>query len=242
MDLIRRFLKELEDEITSKKFIEHYERITRKYAYIRPYSLPSDLVSTLHNEKNPDYNLNDRIISSLILEYRINPEFISPYLVILFRPGLLKIFSGFRQRTKELASIGEADLWSQIVTTFFEELNRIDLVKDNAKIPSKVIGRIKNKLRDYFKSLFREEILSKEPIDIPIRINPEEIKDLLERLVKSGIISKIDKNILLSTKIHKKSMKHISGKLKNLSYAAVRHRKARAQRVLYSYLKKTKKI
>jgi hypothetical protein len=93
----------------------------------------------------------------LILEYRApasNP--IGSYLLILFKPGLLKLYSQFKERASQYPFLGDADLWLQIVTLFFEELNQLDLARRMTKrLPQKIIGRIRNRLRDYFRNLLK---------------------------------------------------------------------------------------
>ncbi|MCM8782216.1 MAG: hypothetical protein NC828_04130 [Candidatus Omnitrophica bacterium] len=249
MEPIRKLLRELENEISSEKFIQLYERIREKYPPIKSYLTAWDLIERLHNQTNPDFKLNDEILSSLILEYQSQQESASvgSYLLILFKPGLLKIFSHFKSRAKQLASLGELDLWCQIVAFFFEELSQLDLNKDKTKITSKVLGRLRNRLRDYFTVLFKElgseQELAIHPESIPslpAQINTQETIPLLENLVKLGVISKIDKYILLATKVYGRSMKDISQELKGLSYAAIRQRKTRAQKAIRTYLGKKK--
>jgi hypothetical protein len=191
----------------------------------------------LHNQTNPDYCLNDEILSSLILEYQNHPQSnsIGSYLLILFKPGLLKLFSQFRLRAKQFASIGELDLWLQIVTLFFEELNQLDLNKGSAKVASKVLGRLRNRLRDYFTALFREINSEKE-----LNQNPDIAPNALAHVNPQEINLLLDKYILLASKIYGKSLKDISLELEELSYEAIRQRKVRAQKAVSRYLKKSK--
>lgn len=249
MESIRKLLYDLEKEISSGKFIKLYETIREKYPSIKPYLAPQDLISCLHNQDNPDYQLNDEILSNLILEYQSHPESkpVSSYLLIIFKPGLLKLFSQFRLRARQFSSVGEGDLWFQIVTLFLEELSQIDLGKDRAKITAKILGRIRNRLRDYFTGLFKEAHSEQEvgthpeiASSLPGQIDSQEIISLLKKLVKSGAISETDKYILLATEVYGKSMKDLSKDLEGISYVNIRQRKARAQRVIRAYLKKSK--
>ncbi|MEW6008238.1 MAG: hypothetical protein AB1629_01200 [Candidatus Omnitrophota bacterium] len=249
MESIRKLLREVENEISSEKFIALYETIREKHVSIKSYPTPQDLIDCLHNQRNPNFKLNDEILSSLILEYQSQEESksVGSYLLILFRPGLLKIFFQFKSRAKQFASYGELDLWCQIVTLFFEELSQIDLNKDKTKLASKVLGRLRNKLRDYFTALFKElgseQELAIHPEcipSIPAKVDPQEIISLLDNLVKLGVISETDKYILLATKVYGRSMKDVSQELKGLSYAAIRQKKARAQKAIRTYLGKEK--
>jgi len=157
MEQIRKLLREVENEISSERFIKLYQKVREKYPPIKSYLTPQDLIRCLHNQTNPNYILNDKILSNLILEYQTYPNsnLIGSYLLIIFKPGLLKLFSQFRERARQFPSIGDIDLWLQVVTLFFEKLNQIDFDKDKSKIASKILGRIKNNLRDYFKELFK---------------------------------------------------------------------------------------
>jgi len=101
MEQIRKLLRNLENEISSEKFIKLYQKVREKYPPIKSYLTPQELIKCLHNQTNPNYILNDKILLSLTLEYQTNPDskLIGSYLLILFKPGLLKIFSQFRERT-----------------------------------------------------------------------------------------------------------------------------------------------
>jgi len=245
MESIRKLLRELENELSSEKFIKLYQTIREKHSSIKSYLTPQALINCLHNHNNPDYRLNDEILLSLISEYQSQQtsQSIGSYLLILFKPGLLKIFSQFKLRAKQFASIQEIDLWCQIVILFFEELKQFNLNQDKTKLASKLLGRLRNRLRDYFTALFKELDSEQElvihPESIPslsTQINPQETISSLEDLVKLGIISESDKYILLATNVYGKSMKDISKQLKDISYAAIRQRKARAQKAIRAYL------
>lgn len=249
MEQIRRLLKEVENEILSESFIKLYQKVREKYPPIKSYLTPQDLIACLHNQTNPDYLLNDKIISSLILEYRTHPDsnLIGSYLLILFKPGLLRIFSQLRERAKQFPSLRDIDLWLQIVTLFLEKLNQLDFNKDKTKIASKILGRIKNHLRDYFTNLFRslsaQYELEKRPDLIPSVSSPpdsQEIDTLLQKLVNKGIISETDKYILLATTVYGKSMRDISQELKGISYENIRQRKVRVQKAILAYLGREK--
>jgi hypothetical protein len=155
----------------------------------------------------------------------------------------LRIFSQFRERAKQFPSLSDYDLWLQIVTLFFEELNQLDFNKDKSKVASKILGRVKNHLRDYFTGLFKslsaQYELEKKPELIPSgpsQLDVQEIESLLQDLVDSDVISEADKYILLATTIYGKSMKELSQELRGLTYANIRQRKVRAKDAVYRYL------
>jgi hypothetical protein len=155
----------------------------------------------------------------------------------------LRIFSQFRERAKQFPSLSDYDLWLQIVTLFFEKLNQIDFDKDKTKVASKILGRIKNHLRDYFTRLFKslsaQYELEKRPELIPSLSSPldlQEINTPLQELVNKGIISETDKYILLATTVYGKSMRDISQELKGISYGNIRQKKIRAQKAILAYL------
>jgi len=244
MEQIRKLLREVENEISSEKFIKLYQKVREKYPPIKSYLTPQDLIKCLHNQTNPNYVLNDKILSNLILEYQTNPdsELIGSYLLILFKPGLLKIFSQFRERAKQFPSLSDIDLWLQIVTLFFEKLNQLDFSKDKTKVASKILGRIKNHLRDYFRELFKtltaEAELNLNPEFLSFsspKPDPEEIETFLKNLVKLGVITETDKYILLASLVYKHPLKEIAKKV-NLSYENVRQKKSRGLRKMKIWL------
>jgi DNA-directed RNA polymerase specialized sigma24 family protein len=241
MEQIHRLLKDLENDISSENFIKLYQQIREKHPPIRSYITPRKLIDCLHNQANPDYALKDKILSSLIYEYQsqLAPQLIGSYIFILFKPGLLRLFAQFRHRARQFSSIGDIDLWFQIMALFFEELSQ---VQEEAKIASKITGRIKNRLRDYFKGLFRSLYAEAELKDNPEMILPsleevgtEAIEDTLKRLVSDSVISETDKHILLAAKVYGRSMKELSEGLKGISYANIRQRKARARKAIKAY-------
>lgn len=247
MEQIKRLFKNLENEVSSERFIKLYQKIRQKYPPIKSYLTPEELIYCLHNQNKPDYILNDKILSSLILEHQTqpSPKLIGAYLLILFKPGLFKIFFQFRKRARQFPSLSDIDLWLQIVTLFFEELNNIDLNKDRTKIASKILGRLKNHLRDYFSRLFKiliaEGELKANPKampSMPIQVNFKEIEGFLQNLVNLGIISEADKYILLATKVYGKSMRNVSQQLKGISYENIRQRKVRAEKKIRKHIHK----
>jgi len=113
---------------------------------------------------------------------------------------------------------------------------------DHYKVASKILGRIKNHLRDYFKELFKtltaEAELTLNPEFLSFsssKPNPEEIEAFLENLVQSGVISETDKYILLASLVYKHSLKEIAKKV-NLSYESVRQKKSRGLRKMKRWL------
>jgi len=141
--------------------------------------------------------------------------------------------------------LSDSDLWLQTVAFFFEEVNEFNLNKDKSKIASKILGRVRNRLRDYFRELFKsltaETELKAKPESIPqapSQINSEEIDALLQNLINAGVITESDKYILLATKVYGKSIKELAVEQGGISYAAIRQRKARAQRAILSYFGK----
>jgi DNA-directed RNA polymerase specialized sigma24 family protein len=243
MEQINKLLKDLENDISSENFTKLYQQIREKHPPIRSYITPKKLIDCLHNQANPDYALKDKILLSLIYEYQsqLTPQLIGSYIFILFKPGLLRLFAQFRHRARQFSSIGDIDLWFQIMALFFEELSQM---QEEAKIASKITGRIKNRLRDYFKGLFRSLYAETELKDNPSimlssleKAGTEAIEDTLKRLVSDGVISETDKHILLAAKVYGRSMKELSGGLKGISYANVRQKKARARKAISKYFK-----
>lgn len=248
MEQINRFIRDVEAEVKSDKFIKLYQAVRERDFRLKIFSNPQELILQLHNRDNPDYVLNDSILSTLLLECQSQPKAnpFSSYLIILFKPGLFFLFSQFKKRAAQFPSLSDSDLWFQIVALFLEEIKRLDLSKEKAKIASKILGRVRNKLRSYFSTLFKELSSLKElnkDYSFAGKVSNEPIADiipLLENLVKAGVIGEADKYILLASYVYRKSMKDIAKDLENISYSAIRQRKTRAKKAIASYLKKSK--
>lgn len=225
-------------------------RLSEKSPPLEFCPTPQALITHLHNQLNPDYQLNDKILSILIQEYQSPPQakFLGAYLLLIFKPGLLSLFSQFRLRAKQFPSTGELDLWLQIVTFFLEELSRFDLNLDKTRLAAKILGRLRNRLRDYFKSLFKEidshqdlrNIFKDDPTVMPAQVTPQDTSFSLDSLVKDGIISKTDSYILLAAKVYGKSLKDLSLELGNISYSAIRQRKVRVQKAVRAHFNNKK--
>lgn len=249
MEQINKLLKNLENEISSEKFIKLYKTIRDKYPPIKDCSTPEDLINRLNNQSDPDYRLNDEILLALILEYQSRPEKeqIGSYLLILFKPGLLKLFSQYRTRIRQFTSISEIDLWAQIIAYFLQTVSEVDLIKDTAKVASKIIGRLRNRLRNHFTDLLKAFTTEQEFNRVDFNtlatepLNFEDVQSVLTNMVRLGIITETDKHIILATKVYGSSMKQLSQELKGLSYAAIRQRRARAQKAISVYMKQKSK-
>lgn len=245
MEQINKLLKDLENEISSEKFIKLYKTIRDKYPPIKDCFTPEDLIGRLNNQSDPDYRLNDEILSALILEYQSHQEKeqIGSYLLVLFKPGLLKLFSQYRIRIRQFSSISEVDLWDQIIAYFLQTVSEIDLIKDEIKVASKIIGRLRNRLRNHFVDLLKEFTTEQEfnrtgfNASPPDPFNFEDVHSVLTNIARLGVISETDKHILLATKVYGSSMKKLSQELKGLSYDAIRQRRARAQKAISIYMK-----
>lgn len=248
MEQITRFIRDVETEVKTEKFIKLYQSIREQHSRIKSFSTPEDLVSSLHNQNNPDYALNDSVLSALIVEYLSRPQasLIGSYLIVLFKPGLLSLFTQFRRRALCFASISEADLWFQIIGFFLEEIKKVGLAAEETKIASKVLGRLRNRLRGHFSKLFKELQSEREinqdafhPNNVQA-ISPEDIVLLLEKLAYSGVISETDKYILLASCVYGRSMREVSKELNGISYESIRQRKVRVKKAIAAYLEKSK--
>jgi hypothetical protein len=69
MEQIRKLLKDLENEISSEKFIKLYQRVREKYPPIKSYLTPQDLIQCLHNQANLTRPIPT--ISSMIKSYQV---------------------------------------------------------------------------------------------------------------------------------------------------------------------------
>jgi DNA-directed RNA polymerase specialized sigma24 family protein len=242
-----RFFKKIEEAISPERFGAFYQRLRRKYPSIAPYISSGDLLSRLHNSERPDYKINDSILTALISEYQLDRcrEKIGSFMLVLFRPGLIRLYYDFMKRVGQFSFISYADLWSHIVIRFFEELKILDLARDRVKIASKVLGRVKNHLRDYFRARFRTLTAERDLIDASDRFfrsepesDPRDAVEFLNATAEAGIISQTDKHILLATRIYGKSMKELSGELDGMSYDSIRQRKSRCEKIIREHLMK----
>ena len=238
MDALRSVLWQLKKEAEKRKDV--YQKLRSKYKILKQFKTFNGLKNFLHNKDNTDYTLKDNIILTLLSEYQTtqSKNILSPFIILIFEPALKSIFYLYKKKLYYYPQLNQSDLASLILAFFLEELENSLL---NQKVFSKIIGRIKNKVRKYFYNLLLEEKAKKEyqkepeteEIDsAPIK---EKFINLLNQLENQKIITPTQKHILLASIIYNQPLKQIAKEL-NLSYEDVRQKKSRGVRRIRRWL------
>lgn len=220
-----------------------------EHQIISPFLNPHELKAFLHdvNTKTKEhYDNNDEILHILIRLYRQSKnKTLASYLLILFQPALMKIYHLYQKRCKSFYDLKEMDIWGHIIESFLSVLNQDDLDHIRQKISIKILGRVKNKMRDWYVTRFGNFSLDMDPYkDIEDILDPLSSKAisilvlnmLFNKLLKTGVITEKDKEIILATRIEGKTLVEASKEF-NLRPDTIRQRRYRAEKAIQDYLK-----
>lgn len=244
MNLIGKIQRKLENEISSRKFINLYRHLREKDCILSKFATPIDLKNFLHQRKEPDYATNDRMILKLIEEYQYLPEpsSIGSYLLIIFTPGLNKIYDFYAGKLKT-CGLDLLDLWLEIRTVFLEVIADYEIRKKESrqniswqrKVAARILGMGRNRIRALFKERGAEKnagnytagavensgnaLAIAEGKALSALDNEE---NYLDELVRAGVINETDRYILTANLVYGHTLKEISQKLKDMSHVAIR--------------------
>jgi hypothetical protein len=222
-------------ELSSTGFRRAYTALRAECPTLVPFAHPRDLIAFFHDQA-ADLDRKDAVLYEIVVHYRSDSRHrdIAPLFIVLFTPALASIYTYARRRHP---GIDREDLIQDLC------LFLIEIMKDHAITPYKVAGRIIGKLRNRIRGLLNqipdEEFVSFEEngtdsfkihrayecddgkTDRLERIR-EQITAFLDRLIRSGKITRKDKRILLETFIGGKFLKDIASPR---DYERLKHRR-----------------
>jgi len=238
---IRIVLWQLRKEVKKRENV--YQRLRKKHKILEQFKSFRDLEEFLHQRDDTDYVRKDNVILTLLSEYRATryKNSLSPFFILLFEPALKRIFYLYEKRLTYYLEVNTSDLVSQILSFFLEELKK-PLPKE--KVFSKVTGRLKNKVRNYFYNLLigtKAEIEYQHALGekMPSPISLGVILRFLNRLQRRKVITSTQKRIILATIAYKQPLKDLSNVL-DLTPQNIRQKKYRALKAIKKYLKAKK--
>jgi len=223
-------------ELFSKGFQRAYESLRAECQELFPFASHGDLIAFFHDQA-ADLDRKDVILFEIITRYRNDDRYrdIASLFIVLFTPALASIYTSARRRHP---GIDREDLIQDLC------LFLIQIITESAIDPYKVAGRIVGELRNRVRGLLglipaEEFIVIKgdgtdafeagQPVtaanDSEVEERSERIKQeimaFLDRLIRSGKITRKDKRILLETFIGVKSLKDLASPR---DYVRLKHR------------------
>ena len=242
---IKKIYEAMEQELSSEAFKIFYQEIISLHQIMDCFQDPKKLRGFLHYEGNKTkehYEVNDQVLHFLISLYqqRENSQSLACLLLILFQPGLMKVYYSYQRKGKSFPNIHDPDIWSHLVEFFLEVLAQKDLLIIRQKVSSKIVGKVKNKMRDWFRtevayslSMAEGESVSDLPASTPSDLTALEM--ILSQLVMEKIITRTDKEIILATRIENKNLKELACDM-GMKHEALRKRRFRVEKAVRDYL------
>lgn len=238
----------LERDIKTNDFIRLYLRIRQRHKALERFTTPQDLVQFLHEQKFQDHQAKDRILQILITEYQQREDqTLSSYLLLILLPGLTHLFYQFRGRVKAVG-LDVQELWGEIGWLFFQVLKGYETETRPTRTASTIIGRVKNRLRDWCHkvqrerealSIYGQEVLTQKGL-FQSESQDLKLKELVQILLDNEVISKTDLFIILGSRVYGEDLKRLSHTLP-FSYESTRKRRQRAEKAIREFLQERMK-
>jgi hypothetical protein len=209
-------------ELSSKGFIEAYERMRSECPVLVSFTDPVDLIAFFHDQ-TADLDRKDAVLFELVTCYRGNSRYrdIAPLFIVLFTPALASIYTYARRRH---SGIDREDLIQDLCFFLIQIIQESEIAP--YKVAGRIIGELRNRIRGLFPLIPDEEFVTLkgdgtdsfetghacvgDDAENDIEGIVMEINAFLDRLIRAGKITRKDKRILLSTLIGGKSLKDIA--------------------------------
>ncbi len=239
-------LQRLRDELKKERYLKTYRELRMNYHILTPFPTPISLVDFFHRQSS-SFKLKDYILKILIQEYQRGRYWLSTLFLVLFTPAIIRVYAIAKKKALEL---DPAEILNEICICTLEELKSIDPHSLDQKVSSKVIGRVKNRIRAWVNKRLKDEKLKEPFLDnciypkyLPIKEEKslpdiEHIERFLNHFVKEGIITQADKFIILGSKLLGKSLKEMAKDGRD--YQRIKKRRQRAIKAIKRHLKEQK--
>jgi hypothetical protein len=211
-------------ELSSYRFQQAYQDLRKKCPALFPYADTGSLIAFFRDPmEHPDSK--NVILFELIACYQKDkrqPDF-SPLFIVIFSPALTNLYAAARKRCPHM---DRADLIQDICLLFIQTIGNIKLTPD--RMAGRIIGELRNRVRtllnmnpdenlialdgdghgDFVIPSCAAETNTDEEIDSDDIV--AEISLFLDRLMRTGKITRKDKRIIMDTITEGKSLKDIA--------------------------------
>jgi len=202
-----------------------------------PFADPGDLIVFFHDQAT-DLDRKDAILFEIITRYRNDNRHrdIASLFIVLFTPALASIYTHARRRHP---GIDREDLIQDLCLFIIQIIQEIDIIP--YKVAGRIVGELRNRVRGLLNLIPDEEFVALkgdgtdafetgQPVtaanDSEVEGRSERIRQeimaFLDRLIRTGKITRKDKRILLDTFISGKSLKDLASPR---DYERLKHRR-----------------
>lgn len=219
---------------------------------LRPFPTPLDLIAFFHSD-SPAYEARDAILRILVEEYQDGKSGhrLGAFFLVLFNPGIVRVYSTARRKG---LGLDPDDILNQICVYPLETIEAIPPEEISTKAASRILGRVKNRMRTWVSERIREISKSRdyagleeeayEPLPVieegEAPVDMEEAARFLEVFVKAGVITETDSLMVLGTIVAGRSLKDMAGDPR--TYQRVRKRRQRAVAAMRQYLQTRRRM
>jgi hypothetical protein len=248
-------LKRLREELSSPSFREFYRDVQRRREMLRPFPTPLDLIAFFHSDASA-YVTRDAILGELVGEYqthRSGPAAagLGAFFLVLFNPGIVRVYATARRKG---LGLDPDDILNQICVYLLETIEAIPPEEISTKAASRILGRVKNRMRTWVSERIREISKSRdyagleeeacEPLPVieegKAPVDMEEAARFLEVFVKAGVITETDSLMVLGTIVVGRSLKDTAGDAR--TYQRLKKRRQRAVAAMRQYLQTRRRM
>jgi hypothetical protein len=245
-------LKRLREELSSPSFRGFYRELRRRHEVLLPFPNPLDLIAFFHTDA-PVYEVRDAILGALVGEYQAHRSAhrLGAFFLVLFHPGIVRVYATARRKG---LGLDPDDILNQICVYLLETIQTIPPEEISTKAASRILGRVKNRMRAWVTERVREISKSRdyagleeeayEPLPVieegKAPVDMEEAARFLESFVRAGVITETDMLLVLGATVMNRSLKDTAGDAR--TYQRLKKRRQRAVAAMRQYLQARRRV
>ena len=243
-------LKRLREELSSPLFRGFYRELRRRHEVLLPFPDPLDLIAFFHTDASA-YEVRDAILGALVWEYQAHRSGhrLGAFFLVLFHPGIVRVYATARRMG---LGLDPDDILNQICVYLLETIEAIPPEEISTKAASRILGRVKNRMRTWVSERIREiskreDLLDEEAYEpLPVieegkaPVDMEEAARFLESFVRAGVITETDMLLVLGTTVMNRSLKDTAGDAR--TYQRLKKRRQRAVAAMRQYLEARRRV
>jgi len=243
-------LKRLREELSSPSFRGFYRELRRRHEVLLPFPHPLDLIAFFHTDASA-YEARDAILGALVGQYQAHRSGhrLGAFFLVLFHPGIVRVYATARRKG---LGLDPDDILNQICVYLLDTIQTIPPEEISTKAASRILGRVKNRMRAWVTERVREiskreNLLDEEAYEpLPViedgkaPVDMEEAARFLEVFVKAGVITETDSLMVLGTIVAGRSLKDMTGDAR--TYQRLKKRRQRAVAAMRQYLQTRRRV
>jgi len=215
-----------------------------------PFPDPLDLIAFFHSDASA-YEVRDAILRALVEEYQDGKSGhrLGAFFLVLFHPGIVRVYATARRMG---LGLDPDDILNQTCVYLLETIQTIPPEEISTKAASRILGRVKNRMRTWVSERIREiskreDLLEEEAYEpLPVieegkaPVDMEEAARFLKSFVRAGVITETDMLLVLGTTVMNRSLKDTAGDAR--TYQRLKKRRQRAVAAMRQYLQTRRRV